>query len=106
MRPAYTPLLTEELTPGIEKPTPQNIYAYQYKVGSILYAATMTRPDVACMAGKLSEFLRNPSLQHQEIANRAITYLYSTCYYIIEYSPTIMEEQVFTCISDAAFADD
>ena len=106
MRPAYTPLPTKELTAGIENPSPQDIYAYQRKVGSILYAATMTRPDVACMAGKLSEFLQNPSPQHQGIANQAITYLYGTHYYVIEFSLTIMDEQVFTCMSDAAFADD
>ena len=39
VRPAYTPLPTKELTAGIEKPSPQDIYAYQHKVGSILYAA-------------------------------------------------------------------
>ena len=66
----------------------------------------MIRPDVACIAGKLSEFLKNPLPQHQGIANRAITYLYGTHYYAIEFSPTIMDEQVFTCSSDAAFVDD
>src|SRR5438034_11070393 len=63
-QPAHTPLPSEELTPGTEKASPQDIYTYQRKVGSSLYAATMTRPDIARAAGKLSEFLQNPSAQH------------------------------------------
>ena len=66
----------------------------------------MTRPDIARAAGKLSEFLQNSSAQHQGAANRVITYLYGTRYYAIEYSPTAIEQQVFTCTSDTAFADD
>ena len=54
---------------------------------------------------KLSEYLQNSLVQHQGAANWVITYLYSTHYYAIEYSPTAIEQQVFTCTSDAAFAD-
>ena len=90
--PAHTLLPSEELIPGTEKASPQDIYTYQHKVGSSLYAATMTWPDIARVAGKLSEFLQNPSAQHQGAANWVITYLYSTCYYAIKYSPTAIKQ--------------
>ncbi len=36
------------------KGNPQEIYAYQRKVGSLLYATIITRPDAARTANKLS----------------------------------------------------
>ena len=55
---------------------PQEIYLYQQKVGSLLYATTITRPDAARTANKLSEFLSNPSKEHLDAVDRAISYLY------------------------------
>ena len=53
----------------------QQILLYQRKVGSLLYATTITRPEVARTANKLSEFLMNPSSKHHEAADKAISYL-------------------------------
>jgi hypothetical protein len=61
-KPPVTPMVTEELVPNHEKATPQEIYLYQRKVGSLLYATTITRPDVARTANKLSEFLTEAEL--------------------------------------------
>ncbi len=96
----------EELRPSDEKATPQDIYRYQWKVGSLLYTTTTTRPDAACTANKLSEFLRNPSPHHQAAVNRAISYLYGTRTLAIEYSGTTNGQEAFACASDVAFADD
>src|SRR5438067_2312835 len=105
IKPASMPMAPGELVPYDGQATPQDIYSYQWKVGSLLYATTITRPDAARTAAKLSEFLQNPSTDHQRAVERAITYLNGTKTYAIEYSAT-SDNQVFTCASDAAFADD
>ena len=66
----------KELKPNLEQAFKQDIYIYQRKVGSILYAANITRPDAARTVSKLSEFSRNPSPIHDAAATRAIVYLY------------------------------
>ena len=74
-------------------------------MGSLLYATTVTRPDTARAANKLSEFLMNPSARHQEAVDRAISYLYGTSNLAIEYSAS-GDQSTTICASDAAFADD
>jgi hypothetical protein len=73
-------------------------------VGSLLYAITITRPDTARTANKLSEFLINPSVRHQEAVNRAILYLYKTSALAIEYS-ALNDQSAVVYTGDAAFAD-
>ena len=78
---------------------------YQEKVGSILYVATMTRPDVARAAAELSKYLTNPSKAHMDAADQAIQYLYATHYWAIEYNGNKTDEYMVIA-SDASFADD
>ena len=54
-----TPMVIEELAPYDGKATKIQIYEYQRKVGSLLYAMMITRPDVAHMANKLAELLQS-----------------------------------------------
>ncbi|KAK9388137.1 hypothetical protein V1515DRAFT_635337 [Lipomyces mesembrius] len=54
-------MTAEALVPYQGKESYQEIYAYQRKLGSLLYATTITRPDAAHAAAKLSEFLQNRS---------------------------------------------
>jgi hypothetical protein len=104
-KPPATPMAVEELTPNDKQATPQEIYLYQRKVGSLLYAKIITRPDAARTANKLSEFLTNPSARHQEAVDRAISYLYGTGALAIEYS-ALIDQSAVVCAGDAAFADD
>lgn len=76
----------KELKPNPEQASKQDTYAYQRKVGFMLYAANITRPDAARTASKLSEFSRNPSPIHDAAATREIAYLYHTKTLAIEYS--------------------
>jgi hypothetical protein len=105
-KPPITLLAVEELIPSDRQATPQEIYLYQRKVGSLLYATTITRADAARAANKLSEFLMNPSARHQEAVDRAITYLYGTNTWAIEYSVINLNQSTATCAGDAAFAND
>ena len=60
------------------KATPHEISEYQSKIGSLLYLAVHTRPDIAYQCSSLSRFLVNPSPQHLKAANRVIQYLAGT----------------------------
>jgi hypothetical protein len=101
----------EELVPYVGQATPQEIYAYQQRVGSLNFAAVITRPDIAYTTSKLSEFLQNPSLKHLAAADQAISYLNRTKTLAIQYtidtaSTGTESQQIFLAASDAAFADD
>ena len=73
-----TPMSTEAFEKNPNIASPQEIHLYQQKVGSLLYATIITRPDVARTANKLSEYLTNPSKTHFAAVDRAIAYLYGT----------------------------
>ena len=100
-----TPLPSTELLPADEQATAQQILAYQQRVGSIGFAAAVSRPDISFAVSKLSRFLKNPSPKHLDAADRVISYLLHTRSLAIEYSPR-QEGEIFMCASDAAFADD
>src|SRR5436305_13930408 len=95
MKPYKTPIPTEELIPYDGKASPQDIYRFQRKMGSLGYVIVMTRPDVSRAIGKLSEFLKNPSPTHQTAADLAISYLYGIRILAIEFSASKDEQQVF-----------
>jgi hypothetical protein len=101
-------LPTEELVPHDGTATDQQIYLYQQRIGSINFAAVITRPDIARTASKLAEFLKNPSPKHIAAADQTISYLNGTKTLAIQYSGMQDDSlnKVFLCASDAAFADD
>jgi hypothetical protein len=105
-KPVPIPMSPEDYSTYTEKATPQQIHLYQRKVGSILYAAIITRPDAAKTASKLAEFLQNPSPRHHAAVDQAISYLYGTRTLAIEFSAEVADANIFACASDAAFADD
>jgi hypothetical protein len=102
--PVYTPLPVEEMKPFDGTATPAEIKIYQGKVGSVQYPTTITRPDAAKAAAKLSQFLRNPGPQHQRAVDRVICYLYTTRYLALQYGDK-GDMESFELASDASFAD-
>jgi len=105
---AHTPLSGQDLQKYEGQASPNEIIAYQRRVGSIIYPASTLRPDIAYAAARLAEFMQNPSPAHLTEANRVIAYLYTTRHLAIEYSSTIPDEieKVLKVASDASFADD
>ena len=97
---------------------PQYAHAYQRRIGSVIYLAVITRPDIALAVSLLAVFLANPSPRHRAEADRIICYLRDTKYLAIEYSadginqasiktyPHETRHPVFEACSDAAFGDD
>ncbi|KAL9561817.1 hypothetical protein ACKAV7_014079 [Fusarium commune] len=101
-----TPMTKDELLPSEREASLQKITQYQKKIGTILYAAVMTRPDIAFAASRLARFNRNPGHLHQKAADRALRYLQHTRHLCLEFEATPGgPEDIFEVASDASFAD-
>jgi reverse transcriptase-like protein len=101
-----TPITEEELLPmpAEEEVDDTSRISYQRKVGSILFAAISTRPDIAFAAARLSRFNQRPGQYHHDAADRLIRYLYRTRHFCIQYGHQSTATS-FICASDASFAD-
>ena len=53
-----------ELKPRDGFAAPLDINKYQRKIGSLLYTAVTTRPDIAFATSHLARFLTNPGSEH------------------------------------------
>ncbi|GKU08650.1 unnamed protein product, partial [Fusarium langsethiae] len=95
------PMTQIELRPRIGLATPAEIQRYQRIVGSVLYIAVNTRPDIAFAVSRLARFLTNPGRAHQEAADRVIHYLTHTKHRALAFGgPGGLK-----VASDASFAD-
>lgn len=99
-----TPMTRAEITPHEGQADQAAITRYQKKVGSVLFAAISTRPDVAFAVSRLARHNHNPSLDHQLAIDRVIEYLYSTRSCAIRLGGN-QHINIFLCASDASFAD-
>ena len=61
---------------------------YQRGIGSLMYAATSTRPDISFLVATLSQFMWNPGSAHWEAAKRVMHYLKGTADYGITLGTT------------------
>lgn len=104
IRSVRTPMVNDSLLPFNGQADKQQIHLYQQKVGSVNYAAVVTRPDVARTTQKLSEFLVNPGPDHMQAVDRLLLYLKETKYLALQFGPNI-DEPRFQCSSDASYAD-
>ena len=104
---APTPLPEHvELISNDKQGTPQEIFAYQQKIGSIIYPYITTRPDIAYAASILAAFMHNPSPQHVKLADRVIRYLKGTKSWALRFGggdSAVL--YVFQGSSDASFGD-
>ena len=105
-RPPETPIGTQPLVPNKNIADHTAIYLYQRKIGSILYTAIITRPNITRTASRLSNFLTNPSPTYIAATNRYIQYLYSSRYLAILFNSRRTEEKAFKVYTDVLFADD
>jgi hypothetical protein len=104
-----TPIGLEELLKSETQATKKSIEVYQQKVGSILFAAISTRPDIAFAVSRLARHNLNPSETHHKAADRVIKYLYSTRSYALRIGNHTEQNnksiETFIGSSDASFAD-
>ena len=101
----FIPLTINNLQPYDGQSTPAKRHEYMRKIGSLLYTIIITQSDAAKAINKLAEFAINPGPKHLEAVNHAIVYLYSTHYYVLEYSAKCASEEVFLCTSNAVYGD-
>jgi len=87
------------------KATPEDIRQYQSIIGSLMYAMTQTRLDLAFPVSLLSRFATNPSAAHMGAAKRVLKYLKHTRNLGITYNGHT-EHGAFRGYSDADWAGD
>lgn len=76
---------------------------YRQVVGSLMFAATVSRPDIMFAVSMVSRFLNNPGVDHWNAAKRIMKYLQGTKDMTIRYKAELIELVVY---SDADFAGD
>jgi hypothetical protein len=96
-----TPMSSIELKPRDSLAEPAEINRYQRKIGSLLFAAVTTRPDIAFATSRLARFLVNPSTEHHDAADRVLLYLKRTKALALE----LGRGEDLEIASDASFAD-
>ena len=83
---------------------------YIHAVGSLMYLAISTRPDIAYTVGVLSRFSPNPGPPHWLAVKHLFRYLKGTLDYKLTYSPTSCsaphQSELFLTYSDAAHKGD
>jgi len=105
-----TPLDPTEKIKSVEKSSEKGDRSNNYAslIGSLMYAAIATRPDIAYAVNRLASYTANPEMSHWTAAKRILRYLKGTkdlgIIYKIKYSKNRRENDV-TGYSDASFAN-
>ncbi|KFX96087.1 hypothetical protein V490_03518 [Pseudogymnoascus sp. VKM F-3557] len=105
IRPVSTPMevgMTTKLkTEQHATADPKFKQRYQSMAGSLTYAATKTRPDIAQATGHLSRFNSNPNAEHMKELERIFAYLRGSPTYGISYATGDIQMYV-----DSSYNDD
>jgi hypothetical protein len=88
-KPKLTPM-----TPGLHlskddcpaTPDKEQTRAYQQLIGSLMYVACGTRPDIAYAVSTCAQFMSNPGPRHMEAAKHIVRYLKGTSHVGLKYS--------------------
>jgi hypothetical protein len=112
-KPVGTPMLPGSKLSSAQSPkTPEeksdmeNI-PYISAVGSLMYLATMTRPDIAYTVGVFARFNSNPGMAHWKAVKHLFRYLKGTMDMKLEYGPDpSIGDQMFATYSDADHGGD
>jgi hypothetical protein len=101
-KPATTPMAVDVklVKDDGSKLTDQSLY--QSIVGSLLHAATATRPDISHAVGVLSKFSNKPHEMHLTAAKHVLRYLKATPDYGIQYK---RNNKPLVAFSDASWAE-
>jgi hypothetical protein len=95
----------ENLRPASDNDERINVTEYQQAIGSVMYAMIFTRPDIAFILGKLSQFMSDPAKHHGHVLKSLLRYLKSTIKTRIRYGPGGAYKH-FVLYSDADWAGD
>ncbi|POS85144.1 hypothetical protein EPUL_003525 [Erysiphe pulchra] len=79
---------------------------YQKKIGSLIYASSVTRPEISRAKSHLAEFITNPGPLHYEAADQCFYYLYKTKGLCIGYcTSSSQSDELLRCSADAAYGN-
>jgi hypothetical protein len=115
VRTASTPAPSGDLYLPIDQSKPQSLEAklierYQSMVGALLYAANITRPDIAFIVGQLCRYTSSPCIHHLNAASHVFRYLKGTisARMIFGSAPTSTDPKLLdiTAYSDANWGSD
>jgi hypothetical protein len=95
----------ESLCPANEKDEQINISEYQQGIGSLLYAMVFTRPDIAFVLGKLSQFMSDLAKHHGHALKNLLRYIKSTIKQKLRFGPGGAYDHMVV-YSDADWASD
>jgi hypothetical protein len=70
-----------------EKDKRINVSEYQQGIGSLLYALVFTRPDIAFVLGKLSQFISDLAKHHSHTLKNLLRYVKSTIKQKLRFGP-------------------
>ena len=102
--PARTPFASgTELIKNTDTCTDEDRTYFQQVIGSLMYAAICTRPDIMYAVIKLSQFMSNPSETHFKIVKLLLRYLNGSKLACIKYSYDQLNLQGY---SDSDWAED
>jgi hypothetical protein len=80
---------------------------YIHAVGSLMYLAVASRPDIAYAVGVLARFNSNPGIAHWAAIKHLFRYLKGTLDFALTYGPTnSTSSELFTTYSDADHGGD
>src|SRR5579859_3772529 len=102
--PVTTPLdMSTKPSSITSEEAPADTREYASMVGGLMFAACVTRPDIMCTVGQLSQFLNDPSSKHMSATKRVLCYLQGTSNLGITYRPPPLHLKGY---SDADWAGD
>ena len=105
-RPVATPLDPNAQFRVDETSTEIDSNEYQSIIGSLMYAAIGTRPDLAYTTTFLSQYNSTPSTKHLQAAKRALRYLRGTTEWSLFYPRGSTDIPPISCYTDASCASD
>lgn len=79
-------------------------FPYRQLVGSLLYLATATRPDISFAIGHVSRYMENPTIVHERALKRILKYIAGTVSHGITFQPSGNRQLIG--YSDADYAGD
>ncbi len=91
-----------KLTRSVQKE--EESFLFLEAVGSLMYAVTCTRPDIAFAVGHVARFSSNPDRSHWEAVKRILAYVRGTLNHGIVYGPCRTSRHL-CAYSDSDFAE-
>jgi hypothetical protein len=95
----------KQLRPATDDDTRIEVTQYQEGIGSLMHAMVLTRPDIAFVLGRLSQYMSDPAEHHGHALKNLMRYLRTTVTQKLRYGPGGAHEH-FVVYSDADWASD